>query len=60
MAHFTDIMVVIVTLIVLKMRDEYKQKQADAILDNASDNGLDEDVIKSLDITQPSSTADIS
>jgi len=59
MTYFTDIVVVIVTLTILKMRDNYKEKQANAILLNdANDDKQNEDVIKKLDITQPSFTAD--
>lgn len=59
MIYFTDIMVVIVTLTILKMRDNYKEKQANAILLNdANDDNQNEDIIKKLDITQPSFTAD--
>lgn len=59
MTYFTDIMVVIITLTILKMRDNYKEKQANAILLNdANDDKQNEDVIKKLDITQPSFTAD--
>lgn len=59
MGCFTDIAVVVATIIVLKMREKYKQKQTDAILDDANDDAQDEDVIKNLDITQPSFRADI-
>lgn len=58
MIYFTDIMVVIVTLTILKMRDNYKEIQANAILNDSNDDKQDEDVIRKLDITQPSFTAD--